>query len=155
LDREVPVIYEIARVAAVVLGPLVAVFALFAWLRLRGGSSTRVRRHQVDIFALPIERIRAAVAAALRHPPTGCRYVKTRIENGGDRASTTVRPWLWPLLLDTRMTLEIVPLGPPGLFKVSAGTQAQWFITGDVFGFYLGYIAHALGEVRRGLGEGV
>jgi hypothetical protein len=149
------VIYEIARVTAVVFGPIVAVFALFTWLRVRHGSSAPVSRHQVDVFAAPVDRIRTAVEAALKHPPTGCRYIKIQIDKSGDRASTTVRPWVWPLLLDTRMTFEIIPLGPPGLFKVAVGTQAQWFISGDFFGFYLGYVAHALGEVRRGLGEGL
>ena len=92
-----------------------------------------VRRHSDDYFdAAP-----SAVASAVREVFAQRPPYRQVNETEKDAAfKTNVRPHWW--LLGTEMTIQLQPSS--GGTQVVAQTKSQWFIVGDVFGFYNRYI---------------
>ena len=103
-----------------------------------------VRRQNDDCFDATLPAVAAAVRVVLsRRPP----YVRT-IETERDTAfKTSVKPSWW--LLGTDMTVELQP-SPTGT-QVLAKTKSQWFIVGDVFEYYSGYLRDFFRDVRTEL----
>jgi hypothetical protein len=61
--------------------------------------------------------------------------------------TTNVKPSWW--LLGTKMTVELEAAHCPTTMNVQ--TKSQWFILGDVFGYYNHYIREFESAVREGL----
>ncbi len=100
-----------------------------------------VRRHSKDYFdAAPLIVAGAVRIVLTKRPP----YFKTGEMDEGMFFSTNVRPKWW--LLGTDMTIQLQPLS--GGTEVVANTNSQWFIMGDVFGYYNRYIRDFLRDLR-------
>jgi hypothetical protein len=88
-----------------------------------------------------------AVRSVLGRNP---RYCETRELEGGVGFVTNVKPSAW--FLGTEMTIAIRPsVSPPGQTQLVADTKSQWFIVGDIFGYYNEYLSSFMGEVRAAL----
>ena len=85
-----------------------------------------------------------AVRAVLGQSP---RYRHTTEQ--GTCFVTNVRPHWW--VLGTAMTIDLQPSGTRT--QVSVSTRSQWFIVGDVFDYYSGYIHDFLGHLMARVGE--
>ena len=89
----------------------------------------------------------AAVRTVLaRHPP----YLDTVELQGGTIFRTNVKPSRW--LLDTEMVIELQPTSTG--VRVIARTSSQWYIIGDVFGFYNRYLRKFFFDVKAELRRG-
>jgi len=73
-------------------------------------------------------------------------YVDTEVDRGSGKIHTRIRPNLWPLLLSTRLDIQIQ--GGDMTSSVKVRTRSQWFILGDVFNFYRSYIRDLLNSLR-------
>jgi hypothetical protein len=90
----------------------------------------------------------AVVAGAIRSVLNrGPQYMRSDEVESGAVFSTNVRP-TW-LLLGTDMKVELQPAAAGT--EVLVETKSQFYILGDVFGFYEGYIQSFLSDVRREL----
>jgi hypothetical protein len=96
--------------------------------------------------ASPTIVARAVRAVLSRQPP----YVRTYEIKRNAVFKTNVRPGWW--LSGTDMTIELNQSA--GGTMVTAETKSQFYILGDVFGFYDGYIQSFLADVRRTLRTG-
>lgn len=103
-----------------------------------------VRKHGSAMFdANPVVVARAIRSVLGRRP----QYVRSDEVEADAVFSTKVRPsWL---LLGTDMKVELQPLS--GGTQVLVDTKSQFYILGDVFGFYDGYINSFLSDVRMEL----
>jgi len=105
-----------------------------------------VKRERSEVFDAPLPRIMEAVRSVLAEGQANYAYRNTLEAEGGSRIDT----WVVPrerLLLTTPMTIALAPNGSQT--RVSVRTRSQWFILGDVFGFYHGYIHDLLWCVKR------
>ena len=103
-----------------------------------------VQRQKDDSFDAAPAAVAAAVRSVLSHRPP---YVSTSETERDTTFETNVKPSWW--LLGTDMTVEILPV-PTGT-QVVAKTKSQWFIFGDVFDYYNGYLRDFLSDVRTEL----
>jgi len=103
-----------------------------------------VRRHSDDYFDAAPPVVASAVRTVLaRRPP----YVRADEVEKDAVFKTNVRPSWW--LLGTVMTIHLQPSS--GGTQVVADTKSQFFIMGDVFGYYNRYIRDFLGALRSEL----
>jgi hypothetical protein len=103
-----------------------------------------VRHHAEEFFYTTPAEVASAVRALLaRHPP----YSRTRETVKETEFKTNVKPngWFW----DTEMTIK-VQSEYEGT-RLIANTKSQWFILGDILGFYERYLDDFLREVRMEL----
>ena len=75
------------------------------------------------------------------------QYRDCEFSDSGMTIATVIRPNWWPLLMSTRLYIQVEPRDV-NLTVVTAHTKSQWFIMGDVFNFYLGYLNDMLGSLR-------
>ena len=103
-----------------------------------------VRRHSDDYFDAAPTIVASAVRTVLtRHPP----YVRADEVEKNAVFKTNVRPSRW--LLGTDMTIRLQPSS--GGTQVVADTKSQFFVMGDVFGYYNRYIRDFLQDLRSEL----
>jgi hypothetical protein len=103
-----------------------------------------VRRQKDESYEAPLEAVTAAVRVVLsRLPP----YYSTKETVHLTCFSTSIRPSY--LLLPTTMTAELKPTSSGT--SVVAKTVSQWFILGDVFGYYDRYLREFLNAVEAEL----
>jgi hypothetical protein len=100
-----------------------------------------VRRRKTESFNANCPEVASAVRTVLsRRPP----YVKLAETEEGNAFETNVKPSWW--LLGTDMTIELQPI-PTGT-QIIAQTKSQFFIFGDVFDYYNGYLCDFFRDVR-------
>lgn len=92
-----------------------------------------VRRQKDEYYEAPLEAVAAAVRIVLSRVPP---YYNTEETVALTGFSTSIRPSY--LLLPTAMTVELQPTSSGT--RVVAKTVSQWFILGDVFGYYDRYL---------------
>jgi hypothetical protein len=92
-----------------------------------------VRRQKDENYEAPLEAVTAAVRVVLSRVPP---YYSTKETVPLTGFSTSIRPSY--LLLPTAMTVELQPISSGT--RVVAKTVSQWFILGDVFGYYDRYL---------------
>lgn len=111
-----------------------------------GRSTTlmSVRGQKADRFDAAPAAVAAAVRAVLSHRPPYISMAETERDTAFE---TNVKPSWW--LLGTDMTVELKP-SPTGT-EVVAKTKSQWFIFGDVFDYYNGYLRDFFKDVRTEL----
>lgn len=96
-----------------------------------------VERHTTQEFDAPIDRVTSALRDILcEQRSSQYKYTETRELRGG-LFETRISPFM-PLMLSTRMTIALASLG--ARTRVTVSTRSQWFILGDVFEMYRGYI---------------
>ena len=100
-----------------------------------------VRRHSDDNFAEPPPEVARAVRAVLACRPP---YVKADELEKDTIFRTNVKPNWW--LLGTEMVIRLD--SSSGGTRVRAETRSQWFILGDIFGYYNEYIRDFFGALR-------
>ncbi len=103
-----------------------------------------VRRHSEEYFDAAPAVVAGVVRAVFAHRPP---YVQTRETDRDLIFKTNVKPSWW--LLGTEMTIQLQPSS--GGTQVSTMTKSQWFILGDVFNLYNGYIRDFLRDLRTEL----
>jgi hypothetical protein len=92
-----------------------------------------VRRQKDEYYEAPLEVVTAAVRVVLSRVPP---YYSTEETVPLTGFATSIRPSY--LLLPTAMTVELQPTSSGT--RVVAKTVSQWFILGDVFGYYDRYL---------------
>ena len=92
-----------------------------------------VRRQKDEYYEAPLEAVTAAVRVVLSRVPP---YYSTKETVPLTGFWTSIRPSY--LLLPTAMTVELQPTSSGT--RVVAKTVSQWFILGDVFGYYDRYL---------------
>jgi len=93
-----------------------------------------VRRERVESFSVPLEKICEGVVQVLRGGRWYYSYADTTWSDDGLTADTRIKPKWWTLLLSTRM--RIVLQATEAGCTVSAQTESQSYVRGDVFGCY-------------------
>lgn len=103
-------------------------------------------RENAEIFNVTAEEIASIIHSTLEEGQPSYKY--TAIEREDKLAVwAVIKPNLWPLILSTKLTIQVLPEGSQS--KVVVQTRSQWFILADVFGLYDGYIADFLRELRQ------
>jgi hypothetical protein len=92
-----------------------------------------VRRQKDEYYEAPLEAVTAAVRVVLSRVPP---YYSTKETAPLTGFSTSIRPSY--LLLPTAMTVELQSTSSGT--RIVAKTVSQWFILGDVFGYYDRYL---------------
>ena len=83
------------------------------------------------------------LAAILNEGQSAYQYRDSQFSESGMSIATVVRPNWW-LLLSTAMYIDIESR-EANLSVVTVRTKSQWFILGDIFNFYRGYLNDVLG----------
>ena len=105
-----------------------------------------VRRHDSRIFSITQTEVRDIVLKVLSRGGSGYRYGNTVVDEDSSCVETRVIPWMWPLLLSTRLRIELETLGNKDC-RLTVSTCSQKFVWGDAFGFYDRYIRDLLVSV--------
>jgi hypothetical protein len=107
-----------------------------------------VKREQTELFDAPLSRVAQAVRTVLERGQANYRYRETAIIGDGMKIETKIVP-LHPRFLSTKMVIELNSEGSHG--RISIQTHSQWYIMGDIFDMYRGYIRDLLWSVRQEL----
>ena len=107
-----------------------------------------VRRENNEVFGKSPELVRQVLGNILAKNRGQYRYHDTTMSANGATFKTTIRPRLWPLVLQTHVSVQLVPLPDGGSTKVVVETKSQSFIFGDVFQLYNGYVQDVLRDLR-------
>jgi hypothetical protein len=99
-----------------------------------------VRRGSTKRLAFGQEAVLAKMLDVLSHGQRGYRYVDTLVSEDRTHIETRVKPWLWPLVLSTPVTIDLVAQDYDSC-DCTISTSSQRFIFDDVFKFYDRYIA--------------
>jgi hypothetical protein len=91
-----------------------------------------------------------AVRSVLADGQATYTYQEVVEADDGSTFHTVITPLAWPLILSTRMIITLYPDGSET--EVLVATRSQWFILGDIFDFYGGYIRDMLSAISRNLG---
>jgi hypothetical protein len=108
-----------------------------------------VRREQAQVFHAPCTQVTEAVRSVLSQGIESYSYCHTAEAEDHLLFDTVIRPSLWPLMLATKMAICLEP--DELQTKVTVRTRSQWFLLGDAFDFYRGYIYDFLEALRRRL----
>jgi hypothetical protein len=103
-----------------------------------------VRRQKDEFYEASPDAVTAAVRVVLSRVPP---YYSTKETVPFTAFSTRIRPSY--LLLPTTMTAELQPTSSGT--RVVAETVSQWFILGDVFGYYDRYLREFFNAVEAEL----
>ena len=99
-----------------------------------------VRRGSTKRLAFGQESVLAKMLEVLSHGQRGYRYVDTLVSEDRTHIETRVKPWLWPLILSTPVTIDLIAQDYDSC-DCTISTCSQRFIFGDVFEFYNRYVA--------------
>jgi hypothetical protein len=105
-----------------------------------------VSREQSEVFHASSDKMVEAVRSVLANGQASYKYHDAGEADDHLVFHTVVRPSWWPLLAATRMVIRLNP--DDSQTKVIVETRSQWFIVGDVFNIYNGYIRDVLGAIR-------
>lgn len=89
-----------------------------------------------------------ALVAILKEGQPGYQYRNSEISDSGMTVATTIWPKWWPLVVSTRLYIQIEPRAT-NLTVVTARTESQSFIMGDIFNAYRGYLNDLLSSLGR------
>jgi hypothetical protein len=103
-----------------------------------------VRRQASAVFDASPAVVAKAVRSVLSQRPP---YVRTDEVEADAVFSTNVRPSWW--LTGTEMKVDLEPFTSGT--QVFVETTSQFYVMGDVFGYYDGYIQSFLSDVRKEL----
>ena len=95
-----------------------------------------VIRKVSELLNIPTMEVSVHIKKVLSEKQRFYSYINT-IEND-DGFDTTVKPILWPFFLSTKMNITFANNNEKT--EVIVSTQSQWFILGDGFNAYNGYI---------------
>jgi len=93
-----------------------------------------VHREREESFDTPLEKVRNGVVEVLRGGRWYYSYVDTAWSENGLTAKTKIEPKWWTFLMSTRMRLALQATDSG--CTVSAQTESQWLVKGDVLGCY-------------------
>jgi hypothetical protein len=106
-----------------------------------------VERNQKKEFLVSLDYMINLVRKVLSEKQGSYTYIKTVEGKDGTSFSTVIKPNLYPLLLSTRLYIEITKAGDDRT-AVEVKTKSQWFITGDIFNCYNRYIRKFLMQIE-------
>ncbi|MBU3005355.1 hypothetical protein [Paraglaciecola arctica] len=104
-----------------------------------------VKREASELLNIPTMEVCDHVKKVLSENQRSYSYSKTTKNDNG--FVTTVKPVLWPFILSTKMNISFVDYNEKT--EVIVSTQSQWFILGDVFNAYDGYIRTFFDSLRK------
>ena len=104
-----------------------------------------VTRKASELLNIPTKEVCDRIKKVLSEKQRSYSYINT-IEND-DGFDTTVKPILWPFILSTKMNITFADHNDKT--EVIVSTQSQWFILGDAFNAYNGYIRTFLDGLRK------
>ncbi len=96
-----------------------------------------VERHDTRDFDAELPRVVSALREVLSEGQSWHRYTELQETDGGV-FEARIRPLFWPLVLSTGITITLHDKG--SRTTVALETRSQWYIFGDVFNMYRGYI---------------
>ena len=108
-----------------------------------------VAREDSETFRATKDRVFASIRMALQNGQNGYRYVETTINEVTGEIHTRIKPTLWPLLLSTKLVIQVQDSGTDS--RVTVKTCSQGFIFGDVFDCYNGYIRDLMTTLKAQL----
>lgn len=103
-----------------------------------------VRRSDTATFGVPPDHIADIILSVLAKDRPSYRYTDV-VEHSQLHWTTRIKPIGWPLLLSTHVDVHCV--GTDGGSRVTVRTRSQFYIMGDVFNFYRGYIRDLLAAI--------
>jgi hypothetical protein len=106
-----------------------------------------VRREQSEVFKAPSAKVIGAIRSALADKLDTCSFKHTVEAEDHLVFNTVARPSWWPLVLETKMNISLEP--GESQTKVTVRIRSQWFLLGDAFDYYGGYIYDILKAIRR------
>ncbi len=98
-----------------------------------------VKRSQKKEFSVPLDRMINLLRKVLSEKQGSYKYIKTVESKDGTSFSTVIKPFLYPLILSTKLYIEIHKVSDDRT-AVEINTKSQWFIMGDIFNCYNRYI---------------
>ena len=107
-----------------------------------------VKRQHAETFRVSCSRMQDAIREVLAEGHPSHSYQSTEVTEDGRRFTTRVKPWQ-SLFLTTRMSIDLDP--DDKATRVTVRTRSQWFILGDVFNMYGGYIRDMLQSIHNKL----
>ena len=105
-----------------------------------------VERQDSAQFGASREQLFGSILRVLKSGQRTYRYVDTEIDKDSGNVHTRVKPNWWPILLSTRLDIRVE--GDDTASSVVVRTRSQWFLIGDIFDFYGGYIRDMLSSLR-------
>jgi len=97
-----------------------------------------VRRDKKKVLNAPADIVTQAIRTVLRNGHLFWKYSKTEEDHKGLLIKTVIKPVFYPLVLSTKMTIEIESINSKT--SVTVSTYSQECIYGDIFGIYNRYI---------------
>jgi len=107
-----------------------------------------VKRELTELFDAPLPQVTQAIHVVLEKGQANYKYRETAASDGGTKIETKISP-LHSRFLSTTMIIELISDGARS--RITARTKSQWYIFGDVFDFYRGYIRDLLWSVQQEL----
>jgi hypothetical protein len=102
---------------------------------LQAGEHTMtVRREREEFVDAPLENVRHCVLRVLNGGRWYYSYIDTVLSDDGLTIDTQVKPKAWTLGLSTPLRISLRQESPG--CTVSAQTQSQWYVRGDIFNCY-------------------
>lgn len=98
-----------------------------------------VRRDNSTVVKLDAFAASRIVEQVLTAGQRDYSYINTVFSESRTSVTTTIRPNCWPLYLSTRFSIDIEKLDDDRS-TISARTESQRFLLGDVFNFYGRYL---------------
>jgi hypothetical protein len=97
-----------------------------------------VRRQDIKSFAVSKEQMKVRVLRVLGEKCAKYSYVNINVSEDGSEINVRIKPKLWPLILSTKIFIKLC--GEDTNCSVEISTCSQWYISGDCFNCYTGYI---------------
>ena len=105
-----------------------------------------VERQDSEQFDASRKQLLGSILGILKSGQQKYSYVDTEVDSDAGEVHTRIKPNYWPLFLSTGLGIQIE--GGDTASRVVVKTRSQWFIWGDVFDFYNGYIKDMLSSLR-------
>lgn len=93
-----------------------------------------VRRQRQESFDIPLEQARSYVLQVLAGGRWYYSYSHVEPSADGLTINARIRPKFWTLMLSTRIEIALREANPG--CSVTARTQSQWLVLGDIFNSY-------------------